>query len=217
MPDRLPDSYESLFDRALTEIGRGNTQEAIDLVSRIVNRLSKLSSTTMARKPDRGVLFMDAWDLWIELLRWEKRFDEAIAICEQLAAQRPDLIVIQTRIWMLTIEVGETQAGVEGLRQLVEEHQNFEAQTILGVEYRYLKQYQHAESSLQAALSMAQSNEQAAIAQEELMLLYQEIERTEDMLEAWNMCVVFEPERIDGIIDGECRAKLLSLLLPRPQ
>ena len=27
----------------------------------------------------------------------------------------------------------------------------------------------------------------------------------------------FRPGRIDGIIDGECRAKLLSLLLPRPQ
>jgi len=27
----------------------------------------------------------------------------------------------------------------------------------------------------------------------------------------------FRPNRLDGIIDGECRAKLLSLLLPRPQ
>ena len=27
----------------------------------------------------------------------------------------------------------------------------------------------------------------------------------------------FRPDMIDGIIDGECRAKLLSLLLPRPQ
>ncbi|WP_343347168.1 N-acetylmuramoyl-L-alanine amidase [Sphingomicrobium sp. XHP0239] len=27
----------------------------------------------------------------------------------------------------------------------------------------------------------------------------------------------FRPDTIDGIIDGECRAKLLSLLLPRPQ
>ena len=27
----------------------------------------------------------------------------------------------------------------------------------------------------------------------------------------------FRAERIDGIIDGECRAKLLALLLPRPQ
>ena len=27
----------------------------------------------------------------------------------------------------------------------------------------------------------------------------------------------FRPDRIDGVIDGECRAKLLSLLLPRPQ
>ena len=27
----------------------------------------------------------------------------------------------------------------------------------------------------------------------------------------------FRPDRIDGIIDGECRAKLLALLLPRPQ
>ena len=27
----------------------------------------------------------------------------------------------------------------------------------------------------------------------------------------------FRPKTIDGIVDGECRAKLLSLLLPRPQ
>ncbi|WP_324809579.1 N-acetylmuramoyl-L-alanine amidase [Sphingomonas sp. LY29] len=27
----------------------------------------------------------------------------------------------------------------------------------------------------------------------------------------------FRPELIDGIVDGECRAKLLALLLPRPQ
>jgi N-acetylmuramoyl-L-alanine amidase len=27
----------------------------------------------------------------------------------------------------------------------------------------------------------------------------------------------FRPDRIDGIIDGQCRAKLLALLLPRPQ
>jgi N-acetylmuramoyl-L-alanine amidase len=27
----------------------------------------------------------------------------------------------------------------------------------------------------------------------------------------------FRPSRIDGLIDGDCRAKLLSLLLPRPQ
>jgi N-acetylmuramoyl-L-alanine amidase len=27
----------------------------------------------------------------------------------------------------------------------------------------------------------------------------------------------FRPDLIDGIIDGECRAKLLALLLPRPQ
>ena len=26
----------------------------------------------------------------------------------------------------------------------------------------------------------------------------------------------FRPELIDGIVDGECRAKLLALLLPRP-
>lgn len=42
-----------------------------------------------------------------------------------------------------------------------------------------------------------------------------------DVADSWKAVIAFQrrfrPERIDGIIDGECRAKLLALLLPRPQ
>jgi N-acetylmuramoyl-L-alanine amidase len=42
-----------------------------------------------------------------------------------------------------------------------------------------------------------------------------------DVSNSWKAVIAFQrrfrPERIDGIIDGECRAKLLALLLPRPQ
>jgi N-acetylmuramoyl-L-alanine amidase len=42
-----------------------------------------------------------------------------------------------------------------------------------------------------------------------------------DVSDSWRAVIAFQrrfrPDRIDGIIDGECRAKLLALLLPRPQ
>ena len=41
-----------------------------------------------------------------------------------------------------------------------------------------------------------------------------------DVTDPWKATVAFQrrfrPDRIDGIVDGECRAKLLALLLPRP-
>ncbi|MBN1582523.1 MAG: hypothetical protein JXA89_17575 [Anaerolineae bacterium] len=198
MSERLPDSYESLFDRAIAQIRVGNTEEAIALTSRIVNRLSKLSLKTIQRNPDRQALLMNAWDLWVEMLRWEERFQEARQVCEHLFSKRPDLVAAQTRIWMLTIEMGEVQAGLEGLRRLLDEHQDFDAQVVLGIEYRRLQQYQQAEACFKMALSIAQSNEEAATAYEELVRLYQETARVESVLEAWSMCVVLDPERIEG-------------------
>jgi N-acetylmuramoyl-L-alanine amidase len=42
-----------------------------------------------------------------------------------------------------------------------------------------------------------------------------------DVTEAQKAVIAFQrrfrPDRIDGVIDGECRAKLLALLLPRPR
>ncbi|GAA4008563.1 N-acetylmuramoyl-L-alanine amidase [Sphingomonas humi] len=42
-----------------------------------------------------------------------------------------------------------------------------------------------------------------------------------DVSDSWKAVIAFQrrfrPDRVDGIIDGECRAKLLALLLPRPQ
>lgn len=42
-----------------------------------------------------------------------------------------------------------------------------------------------------------------------------------DVTDAWKATIAFQrrfrPDRIDGVIDGECRAKLLALLLPRPE
>lgn len=198
MSERLPDSYEALLDRALIQTSMGNTQEAIDLSSRIVNRLSRLSFETMQRKPDHQALLMSAWELWVQLLRWEEQFPEAIQVCERLLEKRPDLVAVQTRIWMLTIEMGEVQAGLQGLHQLLDERPDLHAQVVLGIEYRLLQQYQQAELALKTALSMAGSNEDAAMAYEELARLYQETGRVEDTLEAWSMCVVLEPDRVDG-------------------
>ena len=192
MPVELADSYESIYRQAVAQMSAGNAGEAIDLMLRIVHRLGRLRPETLERKPNLQQMFSSASGSAIEFLRWQNRYDEAIALCEGMADRSSAPEDMRRRIASLTIEKGEVEGGLARLRQMAEESPSFASWVSLGAEYLALKQYVEAEECYQSALSLAGSNEEAAAANTVLFEIYKETERKEEALGAWNMALALD-------------------------
>lgn len=197
MPVELGDSYESLLNRAVQQMALGKSQDAIDLVLRVVNRLSELSVETLARRPGHRALLMNAWEMSTEFLRWEKRFDEAIAVCERLIASHPDLDNVHLRVNMLRIERGEVEQGLAGLRQAAERVDRAYGWTVLGIQLCEMGEVDQSEVYLKKALARSESNETSADVYMELFTLYKSQHRLAEALEAWDMAAVLQPGRTE--------------------
>jgi len=92
MPDyrSLPHTYQSVYLRAQDMIAQGNHDEAIESLSRIVERLSSLSDRTLSRRQDLAGLAVEAgWQL-SSLLQYERRYEEAVSTLRKLQKFSPE-------------------------------------------------------------------------------------------------------------------------------
>jgi tetratricopeptide (TPR) repeat protein len=198
MSAELPDSYESIYQRAMVQMATGNSAEAIESLLRIVNRLRRLRPETLQRKPNLLDTLDAAYRAAVEFLRWERRYDQAISIAESVLDRLSDPGMVRRRVASLMIEKGEVEEGIARLREIAETHQDFASWADLGAEYRVLKEYDQAEMCYRTALRQAQSNEDAAMANVALFSVYRETGRVDDALDAWDMAVVLDPDLSDG-------------------
>lgn len=194
MPVELTDSYESMYQRAIMQMGLGQADEAIDLMLRIVNRLRRLRPETLERKTDLQNMLVLAWRNAVVFMRWEKRYEQAIALCESVLDRLPDPDAARRRMASLTIEKGEVEEGIARLRELAEARPSFAAWGDLGAEYAALRQYGEAEACYRSALALADNNQDAALANMGLFEVYQETGRVQDALSAWSMAIVLDPD-----------------------
>jgi tetratricopeptide (TPR) repeat protein len=139
-------------------------------------------------------MLIAAWDGAITFLRWEKQYDRAIALCDSVSDRLPEPGAAQRRAASLTIEKGETEGGLARFRREVEQSPGAHAWIELALEYLALQRYEEAKPCYDAALSLAQSNEQAALANAGLFEVYKETGRVEEALSAWNMAAVLSPD-----------------------
>jgi tetratricopeptide (TPR) repeat protein len=196
----LDDSYESIYQRAIQQMGLGQTDQAIESLRRIVNRLTRLRPQTLQRKERLQSILLATWESLVQFLRWEGRHDEAISVCEQvldhLPAQGAD-----RRIASLMVERGDVEEGLSRLRQIAEDKQDFMSWADLGAEYTALEQYEEAEPCYRTALTLAESNETAAIANAGLFRTAKETGRVQDALSAWSMVAVLDPDLGDQVAE----------------
>jgi tetratricopeptide (TPR) repeat protein len=198
MSAELPDSYESIYRRAMLQMATGDSAEAIESLLRIVNRLRRLRPETLQRKANLQDTLDAAYRAAVEFLRWEQRYDQAISIAESVLDRVPDPDPVRRQIASLMIEKGEVQDGIARLREIAETAQDFDSWADLGAEYRALKRYDQAETCYRSALRQAQDNEDAAMANLALFTVYREADRVDDALDAWDMAVVLDPDLSDG-------------------
>jgi tetratricopeptide (TPR) repeat protein len=196
MSAELRDSYDSIYQDALAQMTLGNSEKAIESMLRIVRRLCRLRSETLERKPNLQETLESAWHSAVEFLRWEKRYDEAIAVCEQILdclppSGRNDARV---RIASLMIEKGDAEEGLSRLRDIAQESQTFGSWAELGAEYVALRRYEEAAKCYESALALAENNDQAALANLGLHQIYKEQGDVDQALDAWSMAVVLGPD-----------------------
>jgi len=118
----LPGSYEDLYFRAQGLAEAGEAEQAIDLYSRLLGRLGRLSEGILARRPGlRNVQLRACMEL-AGLLQLEGRYAEAIEVEGKLLQTHPD----RSRVWrrdlaILRTQNGEVDQGIGELQALAEE------------------------------------------------------------------------------------------------
>jgi tetratricopeptide (TPR) repeat protein len=190
----LDDSYQSIYQRAISQMALGNSDQAIASLWRILNRLTRLRPQTLQRKEDLQQTLRVSWESLVQFLRWERRYDEAISACEKVLDHLPEDEGAEQRIGSLMVERGDVEEGIARMRQIVDDKPSFGAWADLGSEYAAQGQHEEAASCYRSALALADSNEAAAIGNLGLVRVYQEADRIEEALEAWSMAVVLNPD-----------------------
>jgi tetratricopeptide (TPR) repeat protein len=194
---RLPDSYQDLYSEARTARLAGRHDDAIAAYTRIVERLSQLSSETIQGRPDLEELLRQASEELIEVLRWERRYDEAIELEERLISLFPEEdLVRRTEVANLLIEKGQVEAGLSQLKEIAQaDAENIWGWITLGAQYLWLKRHEEAESYLQQAIGMeAAAEEDVAFAHYYLFHLYRGQDRFDEAADAWNQARRLDPD-----------------------
>jgi tetratricopeptide (TPR) repeat protein len=177
----------------------GNAERAIASLWRIINRLTRLRPETLQRKQNLRDILLTTWSSLVQFLRWEGRYEEAISACEAVRQHLPADQGVDRRIASLVIEQGEVEHGLAQMRQIAEDAPSFASWADLGAEYAALHRYDQAEPCYRSALSLAQSNEEAAVANLGLFRVYRETGRVAEALDAWSMVVVLDPDTNDHV------------------
>ncbi|HUT18903.1 MAG TPA: hypothetical protein VM366_07065 [Anaerolineae bacterium] len=194
MPVELDESYGVIYERAIAAMARRDTDQAVQLLWRIINRLIKLRPATLQRREVLERTLRSAWNTLAQLLRRGRRYDEAIQACHAVANHLSGTRAPERMVASLRIEQGEVEEGLEQLRQIAEETPTLAAWTDLGSEYMALDRYREAEACYKTARQLAESNEAAAFINIALFRTYQAMGRLDDALSTWGMATVLGPD-----------------------
>jgi tetratricopeptide (TPR) repeat protein len=201
VPVELNESYEAIYQRAIDALAGDDTDQAIQLLWRIVNRLTRLRPETLQRREALERTLRTAWHSLAQILRSEGRYEEAIQACEAVAGHLSGARAPERMVASIRIEQGAVEEGLSELRQIAEETSSMAAWTDLGAEYAGLERYAEAESAYKAALRLATSNEEAAFVNLALFRTYQEMGRIEDALSTWSMVTVLQPDLATHVME----------------
>jgi tetratricopeptide (TPR) repeat protein len=194
----LPGSYEDLFYRAQSMASTGDAQGAIDLYSRLGEKLGRLNAGILERRPELCDMHRQARVQLARVLVLDGRYADAIEVEEGLLSSHPE----QANIWrrdlaILRVGKGEVDRGLADLQALAEQEPD-EAWTwiLLGNEARIEGRHAASEAALEQAVKAGgRSQNPKAIAEAEYgrFLLLQAMGRLDEAVAAWEVAISREP------------------------
>ena len=194
----LHDSYEGLHNRARSLARAGDLDQAFALYRRLVDRLSHLSDSILARRPELGELHRQARLEFSGLLAAEARYAEAIEVEQVLLETDPD----ESDQWRRDLAVlraskGDVEAGLSELQALAQESPDKpERWIMLGIESRLAGRLPESQAALNRALEVCQEwdTDNLADAHYQRFLLFKEMKQLDDAMAAWEEAVRQNPE-----------------------
>ena len=201
----LRDSYEGLFSQAQMAQRAGDTDAAINLYRRLVNRLGRLNERVLTRRPDLGEMYVQAGLALTELLGSEGRYAEAYETKSQLATRYPDLAEEWYQdLAVLRVAKGDVDAGLAELRVLAEKDSDNPAGWVtLGNEARIEGRFSESREALDRALqdSSAGDPQELADVHYQHFLLYKDMGNFDEAVAAWERAVSGDPGKSVTIRD----------------
>ncbi len=161
---------------------------ALDEYSRSVVDLTNLGVAAIQQDADLQEQLRNAANQLTDILRWERRYDEAINLQEQLIPYLPeDTEILRVLASTLKIEAGSKNDGFTELHQIAEHDPNsIWGWLALGSNYLWTGQYAEAETALLRAVNLesAEAGDRAA-AYQYLFKLYGVQKRVDEAVKAW--------------------------------
>lgn len=181
----------------------GDTKALIErLDAELQHCITSESDEERLADPDLDVVDRVGADL-TDLLRWERRYPEAIAVQNRLASLMPGQAQrCRIAAATLAIEAGETEEGLRHLEIEAALLAPAEGKFLLASTLTWVQQFQLAEPLLQEVLSDvgASSEDRASAA----YLLFQVLSlghRLTEAVEAWEAAVALEPSYSDSLAE----------------
>ncbi|MFQ5611524.1 MAG: tetratricopeptide repeat protein [Anaerolineae bacterium] len=199
-PRLVSGSYEDLYTKAQLHLGRGEVEEAQEILERLHLRLGKMGERIFARRPElEGLYFISTAQLALALRRQEK-YEEALHYYQMLLNLAPEnSMLYEISIGSTRIELGQVEAGLDELRAVTMMHPGEPlAWLSLGVELMDAGESEEAERNLKRALDCDDPDEEYHFkAYSHLFGLYQRQGRYDEAEMAW--------ENIERLTDPEVR------------
>lgn len=182
----------------------GNLNAAIGQQFTLVNKLLDEGSQTLQRQPELSEMIETESDQVIDMLRWQRRFDQAIQLQERLADVFPESApAYQLSAAQLRVEAGHVIIGLAQLQEMAAQNPDeFWFQISLATSYLWLERFDDAEPILRHSGEMGHVRKiDRALAYQYLFQMYSRQEaHVEDALAAW---------REAGRLDHNLRAQML--------
>ncbi len=203
----LPGSYEGLFIQARSLAQVDLIPDAIAAYQRLIQKLSSLSDKIQSRRPELKDLRKQALVELIDLLSWERRFAEAVDCQKALLDLDTDpkrAALWRRRLASLRIQKGETESGLADLRALAEEVPDDPWNWLgLGEEARLEGRLAESLTAFDGALTAAgqsqdeeQKTETLASIYYRRFLLFKEMARWDDAVQAWEQAAALKPDDV---------------------
>ncbi|NLT72579.1 MAG: hypothetical protein GXX94_00085 [Chloroflexi bacterium] len=194
------DDLKGLYENAHRFVSAGEYGLAIEVYSTLFQELTAEDAKAARGGPETIELLSATANELVELLRWERRYEQAIDTQERLGRLFPaSASGMRLSLANLKLEAGESAYALGELKEIAKENpRNIWGWLALASAHMWLADYEDAEKLLKRAAELPEVEEaDLAEAHRQLFALYSVQGRVDDAMAAWERACALDPSLVE--------------------